>query len=150
MFEGGVHTVVRLAEQFPPEFARRSADWQDVAGYAKWRLWRNAEAVQHLEAAETLHRERGDEAAARLAAWRRAAMLAGIGRPDAARRAMPAGGSPAPTRSRRASMSTCATCGSRSRKARAAASRHVSTRCWARWNRRASPSTGRRWCPRRA
>ncbi len=85
LFEGGVHTVVRLAEQFPPEFARRSADWQDVAGYAKWRLWRNAEAAQHLEAAEALHRERGDIAAARLAALRRAAMLAGIGRPGAAR-----------------------------------------------------------------
>ncbi|HSQ73625.1 MAG TPA: AAA family ATPase, partial [Rubrivivax sp.] len=41
MFEGGVHTVVRLAEQFPPEYARGSADLQDVAGYAKWRLWRN-------------------------------------------------------------------------------------------------------------
>jgi LuxR family maltose regulon positive regulatory protein len=52
MFEGGVHTVVRLAEQFPPEFARGSADLQDVAGYAKWRLWRNAEADQHLQAAE--------------------------------------------------------------------------------------------------
>ncbi|HZJ71232.1 MAG TPA: transcriptional regulator, partial [Planctomycetota bacterium] len=49
LFEGGVHVVVRLAEQFPPEFARRSADWQDVAGYSKWRLWRNAEAAQHLE-----------------------------------------------------------------------------------------------------
>lgn len=44
MFEGGVYTVVRLAEQFPPEFARTSADVQDVAGYAKWRLWRNAGA----------------------------------------------------------------------------------------------------------
>jgi len=85
MFEGGVHTVVRLAEQFPSEFARRSADWQDVAGYAKWRLWRNAEAAQHLEAAESLHRERGEVAAARLAGLRRAAMLAGIGRPGAAR-----------------------------------------------------------------
>lgn len=85
MFEGGVHTVLRLAEQFPPEFARRSADWQDVAGNAKWRLWRNAEAAQHLELAEALHRERGDRAAARLAALRRAAMLAGIGRPGAAR-----------------------------------------------------------------
>jgi LuxR family maltose regulon positive regulatory protein len=85
MFEGGVHTVVRLAEQFPPEFARASADWQDVAGYAKWRLWRNAEAAQHLELAEALHRNRGDAAAARLAALRRAAMLAGIGRPGAAR-----------------------------------------------------------------
>lgn len=85
MFEGGVHTVVRLAEQFPPEFARRSADWQDAVGYAKWRLWRNAEAAQHLEAAEALHRERGDGSAARLAALRRAAMLAGIGRPGAAR-----------------------------------------------------------------
>ena len=53
LFEGGVHVVVRLAEQFPPEFARRSADWQDVAGYAKWRLWRNVEAAQHLEAAES-------------------------------------------------------------------------------------------------
>ena len=53
LFEGGVHVVVRLAEQFPPEFARRSADWQDVAGYAKWRLWRNVEAAQHLETAET-------------------------------------------------------------------------------------------------
>ena len=90
MFEGGVHTVVRLAEQFPPEFARRSADWQDTAGYAKWRLWRNAEAAQHLEVAETLHRARGDIAAARLAALRRAAMLAGIGRPGAAREVLAA------------------------------------------------------------
>ena len=95
MFEGGVHTVVRLAEQFPPEFARSSADLQHVAGYAKWRLWRNAEADHHLQAAEVLHRAQGDEASARLAAWRRAAMLAGIGRPDAARRAMPEGGSAA-------------------------------------------------------
>jgi len=85
MFEGGVHTVVRLAEQFPPDFTSQSADWQDVAGYAKWRLWRNAEAAQHLQTAEALHRERGDSAAARLAALRRAAMLAGIGRPGAAR-----------------------------------------------------------------
>jgi len=85
LFEGGVHVVVRLAEQFPPEFARRSADWQDVAGYSKWRLWRNAEAAQHLEAAEALHRERGDAVAARLSAFRRAAMLAGIGRPGATR-----------------------------------------------------------------
>lgn len=85
MFEGGVHTVVRLAEQFPPEFTRRSADWQDVAGYAKWRLWRNAEAAQHLEAAEAMHRASGDAAAARLSALRRAAILAGIGRPGAAR-----------------------------------------------------------------
>jgi LuxR family transcriptional regulator, maltose regulon positive regulatory protein len=85
MFEGGVHTVVRLAEQFPPEFARRSADWQDAAGDAKWRLWRNAEAAQHLQAAEALHRERGDSARARLAALRRAAILAGTGRPGAAR-----------------------------------------------------------------
>ena len=85
MFEGGVHTVVRLAEQFPPEFARCSAEWQDAAGYAKWRLWRNAEAAQHLEQAEALYRERGDTVAARLAALRRAAMLAGIGRPGAAR-----------------------------------------------------------------
>ncbi|MBL8348950.1 MAG: AAA family ATPase [Burkholderiaceae bacterium] len=91
MFEGGVHTVVRLAEQFPPDFARTSADVQDVAGYAKWRLWRNAEADQHLQAAEALHRARGDEASARLAALRRATMLAGIGRPDAARLALPAG-----------------------------------------------------------
>ena len=89
MFEGGVHTVVRLAEQFPAEFMRSSADLQHVLGYAKWRLWRNAEADQHLQAAEVLHRAQGDEASARLAAWRRAAMLAGIGRPDAARRAMP-------------------------------------------------------------
>ena len=95
MFEGGVHTVVRLAEQFPAEFARGSADLQHVAGYAKWRIWRNAEADQHLQAAEVLHRARGDEASARLAAWRRAAMLAGIGRPDAARRALPEGGSAA-------------------------------------------------------
>jgi LuxR family transcriptional regulator, maltose regulon positive regulatory protein len=85
LFEGGVHTVVRLAEQFPPEFTRLSADWQDVAGYAKWRLWRNAEAAQHLETAEAMHRERGDAAAARLSALRRGAMLAGIGRPGAAR-----------------------------------------------------------------
>ncbi len=85
MFEGGVHTVVRLAEQFPPEFARLSAEWQDAAGYAKWRLWRNAEAAQHLEQAEVLHRERGHTVAARLSALRRAAMLAGIGRPAAAR-----------------------------------------------------------------
>lgn len=85
LFEGGVHTVVRLAEQFPPEFARTSADWQDAAGNAKWRLWRNAEAARHLEAAESLHRERGHIAAARLSALRRAAMLAGIGRPGAAR-----------------------------------------------------------------
>ncbi|CAG1018414.1 partial Serine/threonine-protein kinase PknK, partial [Burkholderiaceae bacterium] len=85
LFEGGVHTVVRLAEQFPPEFARTSADLQDAMGNAKWRLWRNAEAAQHLEAAEALHREHGHIAAARLAALRRAAMLAGIGRPGAAR-----------------------------------------------------------------
>jgi len=85
LFEGGVHVVVRLADQFPPEFARRSADWQDVAGYAKWRLWRNAEAAQHLEAAEILHCEAGDTVAARLSALRRAAMMAGTGRPAAAR-----------------------------------------------------------------
>lgn len=85
MFEGGVHTVIRLAEQFPPEFARRSAELQDVAGYAKWRSWRNAEAAQHLEHAEALHRERGNAPAARLAALRRAAMIAGTGRPGAAR-----------------------------------------------------------------
>lgn len=85
LWEGGVHTVVRLAEQFPPEFARGSADWQDSMGNAKWRLWRNAEAAQHLEAAEALYRERGDSASARLAALRRAAMLAGTGRPGAAR-----------------------------------------------------------------
>jgi LuxR family maltose regulon positive regulatory protein len=91
MFEGGVHTVVRLAEQFPPEFARASADLQHIAGYAKWRLWRNVEADQHLQAAEALHRARGDEVAARLAALRRAAMLAGIGRPDAARLVLPQG-----------------------------------------------------------
>ena len=63
--------------------------WQDVAGYAKWRLWRNAEAAQHLQAAEVLHRARGDSAAARLAALRRAAMLAGIGRPTRAARDCP-------------------------------------------------------------
>jgi LuxR family maltose regulon positive regulatory protein len=85
MFEGGVHTVVRLAEQFPPDFCARSAEWQDVAGYAKWRLWRNAEAAQHLQSAQALYRARGDAAAARLAALRRAAMLAGIGRPGEAR-----------------------------------------------------------------
>jgi LuxR family transcriptional regulator, maltose regulon positive regulatory protein len=45
LFEGGVHTVVRLAEQFPPDFANQSAEWQDAAGYAKWRLWRNDEAA---------------------------------------------------------------------------------------------------------
>ena len=95
MFEGGVHTVVRLAEQFAPEFARRSADLQDVAGYAKWRLWRNAEAARHLEAAEQLHQERGAPAAARLAALRRAAMLAGIGRPGAARELLGRLGEPA-------------------------------------------------------
>lgn len=95
MFEGGVHTVVRLAEQFAPEFARRSADLQDVAGYAKWRLWRNAEAARHLEAAEQLHRERGEPAAARLSALRRAAMLAGIGRPGAARELLVQLGEPA-------------------------------------------------------
>ena len=96
LFEGGVHVVVRLAEQFPPEFARRSADWQDVAGYSKWRLWRNAEAAQHLEAAEALHRERGDAVAARLSALRRAAMLAGIGRPGATRAVLAALGTPGP------------------------------------------------------
>lgn len=85
MFEGGVHTVLRLAEQFPPAFARGSADWQDVTGHAKWRLWRNAEALQHLERAEALYRAQGDLPSARLAALRRAAMLAGIGRPAAAR-----------------------------------------------------------------
>jgi LuxR family maltose regulon positive regulatory protein len=96
MFEGGVHGVVRLVEQFPPEFARRSADLQDVAGYAKWRLWRNAEAARHLEAAEQLHRERGDIPAARLSALRRAAMLAGIGRPGAARELLAQLGEPGP------------------------------------------------------
>lgn len=96
LFEGGVHTVVRLVEQFPPDFARRSADLQDVAGYAKWRLWRNAEAAQHLEAAEALHRERGDVAAARLSALRRAAMLAGVGRPQAARQLLEQQGEPGP------------------------------------------------------
>ncbi len=96
MFEGGVHTVVRLAEQFAPDFAQRSADLQDVAGYAKWRLWRNAEAARHLEAAERLHRERGDLPAARLAALRRAAMLAGIGRPGAARELLARIGEPGP------------------------------------------------------
>ena len=95
MFEGGVHSVVRLAEQFAPEFARRSADLQDVAGYAKWRLWRNAEAARHLEAAAQLHGERGDLAAARLAGLRRAAMLAGIGRPGAARELLERLGEPA-------------------------------------------------------
>jgi LuxR family maltose regulon positive regulatory protein len=85
MFEGGLHTVLRLAEQFPPEFTRQSADWQDVAGETKWRLWRNAEAAQHLETAAALYLARGDGAAARLAGLRRAAMLAGIGRPGAAR-----------------------------------------------------------------
>lgn len=94
LFEGGVQTVVRLAEQFPPEFARRSADLQDVAGYAKWRLWRNGEAAQHLDAAERLHRERGDVAAARLSALRRAAMLAGTGHPAAARRIVDGLGTP--------------------------------------------------------
>jgi LuxR family maltose regulon positive regulatory protein len=94
LFEGGVHTVVRLVEQFAPEFARGSADLQDVAGYAKWRLWRNVEAAQHLEAAEILHRERGDEAAARLSALRRAAMLAGIGRPQTAREVLARQGEP--------------------------------------------------------
>jgi LuxR family maltose regulon positive regulatory protein len=96
LFEGGVHVVLRLAEQFPPEFARRNADWQDVAGYSKWRLWRNAEAAQHLEAAEALHRERGDAVAARLSALRRAAMLAGIGRPGATRAVLVALGPPGP------------------------------------------------------
>jgi LuxR family maltose regulon positive regulatory protein len=96
MFEGGVHTVVRLTEQFPPDFARRSADLQDVAGYAKWRLWRNAEAARHLEAAEQLHRERGDMPSARLSALRRAAMLAGIGRPGAARELLGRLGEPGP------------------------------------------------------
>ena len=96
LFEGGVHVVVRLADQFPPEFARRSADWQDVAGYAKWRLWRNVEAAQHLEAAESLHRERGDAVAARLSALRRAAMLAGTGRPAAARAVLAALEPPGP------------------------------------------------------
>lgn len=95
LFEGGVHTVLRLAEQFPPEFTRCSADLQDVAGYAKWRLWRNAEAALHLEAAQALYQERGDDAAARLAALRRAAMLAGIGRPGAAREALQQIGEPA-------------------------------------------------------
>lgn len=96
LFEGGVHTVVRLVEQFPPAYARQSADLQDVAGYAKWRLWRNGEAAQHLEAAEALHRARGDEASARLSALRRAAMLAGIGRPQAARQLLEAQGEPGP------------------------------------------------------
>ena len=90
MFEGGVHTVVRLAEQFPPEFARSSAELQDAVGYAKWRLWRNHEADAHLQQAEALYRAKGDRAAARLAALRRATMLAGIGRSDAARQALPA------------------------------------------------------------
>jgi len=94
MFEGGVHTVVRLAEQFAPEFASQSGDWQNVAGYAKWRLWRNAEAAQHLEAAEALYRAHGEPAAARLAALRRAAMLAGIGRPGAARELLAGVGEP--------------------------------------------------------
>jgi LuxR family maltose regulon positive regulatory protein len=89
MFEGGVHTVVRLAEQFPLEFARASAELQDVVGYAKWRLWRNHEADAHLQQAEALYRARGDPASARLAALRRATMLAGIGRSDAARQALP-------------------------------------------------------------
>ncbi|MBL8286344.1 MAG: transcriptional regulator [Rubrivivax sp.] len=96
MFEGGVHTLVRLAEQFPPDFARRSADLQDVAGYAKWRLWRNAEAARHLEAAELLHREQGRAAAARLSALRKGAMLAGIGRPGAARAVLAEVGEPGP------------------------------------------------------
>ena len=143
MFEGGVHTVVRLVEQFPPEFARRSADLQDVAGYGKWRLWRNAEATRHLEAAELLHHERGDEPAARLSALRRAAMLAGIGRPGAARELLDASASPGPTRSRPASTSSCASCGLRSRKAHTVASRRASPRSWTSSNWRAVPSTGR-------
>jgi len=96
LFEGGVHTVLRLAEQFPPDYARRSAALQDVAGYAKWRMWRNAEAAQHLEAAEALYRAHGEPAAARLAALRRAAMLAGTGRPAAAREVLRHCGEPAP------------------------------------------------------
>jgi LuxR family transcriptional regulator, maltose regulon positive regulatory protein len=96
LFEGGVHTVVRLAEQFPSDFASQSAEWQDAAGYAKWRLWRNDEAALHLHTAQALYRARGDAVAARLATLRRAAILAGIGHPGAARELLTGAGEPGP------------------------------------------------------
>ena len=134
-----------------PSFARTQRRPAAVAGYAKWRVWRNAEA----DAPPAGRRSAVPRA------WRR-----GFGaavRPGAAPRCWPASAGPTrhgaamPERRQRGRRRRsahprprCATPGSRSRKAPAAPSRHASRHCWTRWSRRASPSSGPRWCPRPA
>jgi len=73
-------TLLSLCEQFEPGFAEHSAEWQRVAGLAKWSIWEAQAAEHHLLRAETLYGARGDAGAALSARAHRSIVLIGLGR----------------------------------------------------------------------
>ncbi len=77
---GGKSTLLHLVEQFPPAFAETSADWQRVAGMAKWNVWETRAAERHFALADELFAARGDAAAAQVARAHRSITLIGLGR----------------------------------------------------------------------
>lgn len=86
MFQGGVQTLLRRVEQFPPAFVTDSAELQEVTGIAKWHVWDARDAERHLARAEALYTSRGAAAAAQAARARRAIILVAVGRIDEAER----------------------------------------------------------------
>jgi LuxR family maltose regulon positive regulatory protein len=81
---GAVATVLRLLGAFAEPFARASAEWQRVAGYATQTVWRLQECERHFAAADALYRARGDGAPAQSMQARRATVLVALGRVDEA------------------------------------------------------------------
>ena len=73
-------TLLSLCDQFEPGFAEQSAEWQRVAGLAKWSIWEAVAAERHLLRAEMLYAARGDNAAALSARAHRCIALVGLGR----------------------------------------------------------------------
>lgn len=73
-------TLLSLCDQFDPAFAEQSAEWQRVAGMAKWTIWEAVAAERHLLRAETLYEARGDRCAAQAARAHRCIALVGLGR----------------------------------------------------------------------
>ncbi|MBI5255987.1 MAG: AAA family ATPase, partial [Burkholderiales bacterium] len=78
--QGGVNTVLKLCEQFPPAFADTSPELHRVAGMARWTIWDARQAERHLAQADQLFSARGDLPSAQVARGHRVITLIGLGR----------------------------------------------------------------------
>ena len=72
---GGLQTVLHLCEQFPADFAEGNADFQHVAGVAKWAAWDTRAAERHYARAEALYTAQGEAALVPLGRLREAGEL---------------------------------------------------------------------------